>query len=43
MAVIVPEEVLDRSEGGHWGRHSNGYSVVPYGDPAATPLVVAVR
>jgi hypothetical protein len=34
MAVVALEEVLDRAEGWHRGRHSNDFWVVVYGDPA---------
>ncbi len=34
MTIIALEEVLDRAEGGHRGRHSNDYTVVVFGDPA---------
>ena len=33
-AVMALEEVLDRQEGWRRGRHSNGFSVVAFGDPA---------
>src|SRR2546430_118356 len=32
-AIMVLEEVLDRIEGGHRGRHGNDYWVVVFGDP----------
>jgi hypothetical protein len=34
MTVIGLEEVLDRAEGWHRGRHSNDYWVAVFGDPA---------
>jgi Protein of unknown function (DUF3500) len=33
MTIIALEEVLDRAEGWHRGRHSNDYWVVVFGDP----------
>lgn len=33
MTIVALEEVLDRQEGWHRGRHSNDYWVVVYGDP----------
>jgi hypothetical protein len=34
MSIIALEEVLDRQEGWHRGRHSNDYWVSVFGDPA---------
>jgi hypothetical protein len=35
MAVLALEEVLDRQEGWHRGRHSDDYRVVVFGEPGA--------
>ncbi|HET9517602.1 MAG TPA: DUF3500 domain-containing protein [Actinoplanes sp.] len=35
MTVLALEEVLDRQEGWHRGRHSNDYRVVIFGEPGA--------